>query len=47
MTRSPRQFPPGHVVPYQVKLASKGAVYVPADTDDYVRAKAAAAVAVE
>lgn len=33
------QFPPGHVVPYQVRLASGSAVYVPADTDDFVRAQ--------
>jgi len=32
------QFPPGLVVPYQVRLASGGAVYVPDDTDDFVRA---------
>ena len=31
------QFPPAHVVPYQVRLASGSAVYVPADTDDFVR----------
>ena len=32
------QFPPGHVVPYQVRLVRGGAVYAPADTDDFVRA---------
>ena len=31
------QFPPGHFVPYQVKLQSGGYVYVPADRDLYVR----------
>ena len=31
------QFPPGHLVPYQVKLASGSAVYVPADTADFVK----------
>ena len=31
------QFPPGHVVPYQVRLTSGVVVYVPADTDEYVR----------
>lgn len=29
-------FPPGHVVPYQVRLDSGAAVYAPADTDDFV-----------
>ena len=27
------------MVPYQVRLASGAAVYVPADTDDFVRAE--------
>lgn len=36
------QFPPGLVVPYQVRLASGGAVYVPDDTDDFIRAPDAA-----
>jgi len=30
------QFPPGHVVPYQVRLGNGTTVYVPADTDDFV-----------
>ena len=32
------QFPPGHVVPYQVKLDSGTTVYVPADSPDFVMA---------
>ena len=32
------QFPPGHFVPYQVKLENGSAVYTPSDTDDFVRA---------
>jgi hypothetical protein len=35
-------FPPAHVVPYQVRLKSGSAVYVPADSDDFVRAPDAA-----
>ena len=36
------QFPPGHVVPYQIQLEGEGGaegttVYSPADTDDFVR----------
>jgi len=31
------QFPPGHVVPYQVVLESGSTVYVPADTDGFVK----------
>jgi len=48
------QFPPGHVVPYQIKLTSGAnagsCVYVPADVDDFVRkvgAVEAAAAALE
>ena len=33
-------FPPNHVVPYQVRLDSGAAVYVPADTDEFVKAAA-------
>ena len=36
------QFPPGHVVPYQIRLMEGpnkgGCVYVPADVDHFVRA---------
>merc|ERR1712070_371752 len=31
-------FPPGYVVPYQVRLSNGSSVYVPADTEDFVRA---------
>ena len=33
------QFPPGHYVPYQVKLAKGGAVFVPEDDEELIRAR--------
>ena len=33
------QFPPDHFVPYQVKLARGGAVFVPEDSDELIRAR--------
>ena len=33
------QFPPGHYVPYQVKLLKGGAVFVPEDDDELIRAR--------